>query len=158
MQLLSDCFSLKGLISHFNSKCVLSTCQSAPGSSSMTHLSLFFKDEKPPSAEFGRVCTQANSAQADVPDRRYCALSAASRTRLSDLNTASLASPRRVAASGAVEEPGPWTATRPRSGCLRSGAAAPGHTSQLPVGGQARALGDLRRTIQSWELFSMLLV
>lgn len=121
----------------------------------MIHLSLFLKIKSRHRVSWlkaGRVCTQANSAQADVTNRRYCALSAALRTRLSDLNTASLASPGRVAASGAVEEPGLWTRRHP--GLDVCAQALRRDTRPNSRSESRRALGDFHhRRVRSWEPF-----
>lgn len=104
-QLLYNLISLERIISHFNSKCVFNTNVNLP----LTNLNFFLKIKSSHRATWlkaGRVCAQPNSAQSDVSNRRYCAISAALRTRLSDLNTASLASPGRLAARGALEERG----------------------------------------------------
>lgn len=107
-QLLYDLISLECIISHFNSKCVFKTnVNRLLFRLPLINLNLFLKiksSHRVTRLKAGRVCAQTNSAQSDVTNRRYCAISAALRTRLSDLNTASLASPGRLAARGALEE------------------------------------------------------
>lgn len=109
-QLLYNLISLERIISHFNSKCVFNTnVNRLLFRLPLTNLNFFLKIKSSHRATWlkaGRVCAQPNSAQSDVTNRRYCAISAALRTRLSDLNTASLASPGRLAARGALEERG----------------------------------------------------
>lgn len=108
------------------------------------------RSRRVPRLKAGRVCAQAKSAQSDVTNRRYCAISAALRTRLSDLNTASLASPGRGAARGALEE----RRLGISSGdvCLWMSAPnagdAPGHKARLPVGDKTRS----RELPPQWNL------